>query len=362
MASKAALRPTTARSYASHVRLYLRPHLGHVRLVDLRTPDIERMFGVIRSVGARGRPPKAATVRRVHATLMSALNTAVKRRLLPVNPAAFVELAAADRPPVRVWSAEQVGAFLDAAAGDRLSAMYHLIAYRGLRRGEAVGLRWVDVDLDAGWMRIAQQVVQDGYGTVVGPPKTRSGVRTVSLDSATVEALREHRAAQDVERSLWGDAYRDSGLVFTREDGAQLHPEYVTRHFAVLARQAGLPRIRLHDLRHTAASLALAAGVSMKEVADQLGHSSITITADTYTHVLPAVAHAAAEKTAALIPRRARTGRAPCPSRAHIRLDEPHDGVPPGTDNEKAKSRGSGTVGRLGLEPRTYGLIDRPKP
>ncbi len=303
LAGKARLRATTARSYEAHIRLYLRPHLGQLRLTDLRTTDVERMYA---KIGAE-RALSAATVRRVHATLLSALNTAVRRHLIAVNVAAHVELPAASRAPVRVWSPEQVGRFLDFADEDRLSALYHLVALRGLRRGEAVGLRWTDVDLDAGRLRVAQQVVQLGYATAVGEPKTATGARTVSLDVDTCAVLRAHRARQAAERLAWGPAWSDSGRVFTREDGAGVHPEYVSRHFAALARAAGLPPIRLHDLRHTAASLALAAGVPLKIVSDQLGHSSITITADTYTSVLPAVAHDAAERTAGLIPRSVRS-------------------------------------------------------
>jgi hypothetical protein len=203
---------------------------------------------------------------------------------------------------------EQTGAFLDRAHQDRLYPIYHLIAYRGLRRGEAVGLRWQDLDLEAGYARITQQVIQLGWATEVGEPKTDSGARTVSLDDATIAVLRTWRRAQDSERRQWGAAWVDSGLVFTREDGSQLHPDVVTTMFERIYRDAALPPIRLHDLRHTAASLALQAGVPLKVVSEQLGHSSLAITADTYTSVLPAVARAAAEAVAGIIPRTQSTG------------------------------------------------------
>lgn len=328
LAGKATLRPTTARSYGEHVRLYLVPVLGGVRLAELRPVHVERLYAAMRALGATDakgsevralleartplqrltmRPLSPATIRRVHATLLSALNTAVKRRLLPWNPAQHVELATGDRPRVRVWSPAQVGAFLDGISEDRLASLYHLVAYVGLRRGEAVGLRWQDVDLDAGELRVAQQVVQLGHATAVGAPKTDRGVRTVPLDQETVAVLRTHRAAQAADRLAWGPAWQDTGLVFTREDGAQLHPEVVTRTFCRLAKRLGLPPIRLHDLRHTSASLGLASGETLVEVSRRLGHSSITITADTYTHVLPAVASQSSERRAAIIPR---TGRA----------------------------------------------------
>ena len=186
----------------------------------------------------------------------------------------------------------------------RLYPLFHLIAYRGLRRGEAVGIRWPDVELQAAQLRITQQVVQLGWATEIGKPKTYGGERTVSLDDATVRVLRRWREQQGAERAATHGAWQDTGLVFTREDGSQLHPDYVSDTFHRIITEAGLPPIRLHDLRHTAASLALQAGVPMKVVSEQLGHSSLGITADTYTSVLPAVAQAAAEAVAGIVPRR----------------------------------------------------------
>jgi len=162
---------------------------------------------------------------------------------------------------------------LDFATEHRLYPLFHLIAYRRLRRGEAVGLRWEDIDLDAGLFRVSQQIVQLGWATEVGDPKSDSGARTVNLDAGTIGVLRLWRAQQDDERRTWGGAWRHTGLVFTREDGSALHPDMATRSFERLYRAAGLPPIRLHDLRHTAASLALQAGVPLKVVSEQLGHS-----------------------------------------------------------------------------------------
>ena len=269
------------------------------------------------------RPLSDARIKRVHAALMSALNTAMKRQLISYNPAQHVEVRPGRRPravvwtdeqieswkrtgirpAVAVWTAEQTGRFLDAAQPERLYPLFHVIAYRGLRRGEAVGLRWEDVDLDRAQLRIRQQVVQLGWETQIGEPKTASGARPVSLDANTVNVLREWRAEQQRERQAMGDAWQHTGFVFTDIDGSGLHPDVATDTFQRIARGAGLPPIRLHDLRHTSASLALAAGVPMKVVSELLGHSSTVITADTYTSVLPEVATAAAEAVFQIIPR-----------------------------------------------------------
>ncbi len=286
LAGKGRLRSSTRRSYQEHLDLYLRPGIGHVRLTELREVHVERLYAAMaelgtpqpvpsyeldRLVAARGAPLTRALsdarIRRVHATLMSALNSAVKRRMIGHNPAAHVELAQGRRPravvwtrervaeyertgvrpAVAVWTADQAGDFLEYAGQNRLYPMFHLVAYRGLRRGEAVGLRWQDADLDAGLLRITQQVIQVGWATEIGDPKTDSGQRSVSLDSETAAVLRIWRSTQARERQEWGPAWQDTGLMFTREDGTQLHPDQVSSLFERIQREADLPPIRLHD-------------------------------------------------------------------------------------------------------------------
>jgi len=166
-----------------------------------------------------------------------------------------------------------------------------------MRRGEAIGLRWEDVDLDGAYLSVVQQITEVHGRGVVGTPKTKRGTRDIPVDRKTVAMLQRQQETQDLERSAWGPAWNDAGLVFTREDGRPLRPEYATRHFQALAERSGLPAIRLHDLRHTNASLALEAGVEMKVVSERLGHSQISVTADLYTHVSNTVGRAAAEKS-----------------------------------------------------------------
>jgi integrase len=185
--------------------------------------------------------------------------------------------------------------------GDRLYALWLVYATTGMRRGEALALRWADLDLEASRATITETVGSVAYAVVRGRPKSDRSRRSVALDPGTVAALRAHRKAQAAERLALGPAYADGGLVFTCEDGTPLHPERVSRLFDGRVRDSGLPRIRLHDVRHTWATLALRAGVPLKVVSEHLGHTSIAVTADTYMHVSAAMERDAAETVAALV-------------------------------------------------------------
>ena len=268
----------------------------------------------------RGKPaPGPASVRRLHATLRSALTSAHRQQLVAFNAAANLDLPAAARQKVRPWEPAELGRFLDSIGGNRLAPLFELIAATGLRRGEACGLRWSDVDLGRGVVVVRQQLVQvtvDEHmpkctccgevhkGLMIGPPKTKAGEsRAVELDGGTIGVLLAHKLTQDAERLEWGSAYTDHGLVFARENGSPLPLDHVTKRFHELAVAAGLRPIRLHDLRHGAASLMLAAGVDLALVSKRLGHSSISITSDTYSHLLEGVGREAAERAAALVPR-----------------------------------------------------------
>jgi integrase len=300
----------------------------------------------------------AATQQRIRATLRSAIGSYIRQHpgMLLANVASLLELPHGDRPkplvwtgervrawqkdfetrlagararadggrvspvdiwvstprpsPVMVWTPAQTQVFLAHAAAHRLHAMWRLIASRGLRRGEGCGLRRTDTDLDAAITSIRWQITQLGWDTAQGAPKSDAGERQVALDADNVACLRAHRKRQDMEKQEAGDGWTDSGFEFTNPDGTPLHPAAVTDAFELLAYLAGLPPIRLHDLRHGAATLLLAAGHDMKVVQDTLGLSSITIAADTYTSVLPQVARQSAEDIAALI-RPAVPGKAP---------------------------------------------------
>jgi integrase len=324
LVARTATAPSTVRGYAAHVRLYLAPYLGQVLLAELTAAQVQAMFAaIIRHHQALGTPISAATLTRVRATLRAALNAAIGCGLLADNPACRAELPrvrrpravvwsehrveqwrrTGERPAVAVWTAAQTAQFLTSAEGHRLYAAFHLIALRGLRRGEAAGLRWCDLDLDAKTAVITQQLQQHDGRLVICPPKTAHSARVIALDRTTAAALAAHRDRQRAEAAACGPEYRVSGFVFTNLHGDPMAPDRLTRTFRTLAAEAGLPPVRLHDLRHGAATLALAAGVDLRVVQEMLGHSSIVLTADTYTSVLPQVAHAAAEKVATLIVR-----------------------------------------------------------
>ena len=309
LAGKRDLRATTRRSYTQHVDDYLIPHLGRVEIGQLRRAHVEAMFAEI------GLNP--ATAQRVRATLRSALSDAEREGLVLSNAARLARLESGKRPKVRPLEPTELGRLLDHLATDPLGVFYETVATTGLRRGEALGLRWSDVDLERGSLVVRQQLVQLGEGRhdcpycaaghkgmLFAAPKTASGEsRTVELDGQTVGLLLEHRLRQDAHRDQLGDAYADHGLVFAREDGSPLYGDEVTKRFGEMCDTAGVRRVRLHDLRHGRASLLLAAGADIAVVSKTLGHGSISITSDTYAHLLEGVGRAATEAASALVPR-----------------------------------------------------------
>ncbi|MQS05705.1 site-specific integrase [Streptomyces alkaliphilus] len=359
------IRKSGVSRYETDIRVHLKPRIGHYRLDRLRVSHLSDMFAAISDANAeileqndqrraaidelatvpwKGADNRArrkamraaidamppfrritgpATRQHIKATLRAALNDAIGQQILTFNPAAHVELDPVRKPkalvwtnervakwqrtgekpsPVMVWTPEQTGAFLDFVAEDRLYAMWHLIAFRGLRRGEACGQPWSETNLDTHALTVSSQLVQDGWEVETSEPKTDSGFRVVALDDDTVAVLKQHRERQEADREKWGSAWVDTGLVFTQENGSWLHPGKVTDLFERLVTASGLPPIRLHDLRHGAATLMLAAGIDVKIVSDTLGHSDTRITRDIYQSVLPHVGKSAAEATAKLVP------------------------------------------------------------
>ncbi len=304
--TRAAVRPTTWTTYRIYAEAQVVPALGHVPLQALTAAHLNRPYADLAEHGRRdgrgGLKPKS--VRHVHVLLHKALGDAVRWGLVARNVA---DAADPPRVPHRergVWSAEELRAFLEATAEDRLAAMWLLFATTGMRRSELLGLPWRAVDLEASPGRLAvvqTVVVVDKQPVVVAEAKSTSSRRQLALDPFTTAALNAHRVRQLQERLAWGPAWVDTGLVFTREDGQLLHPEHVTKRFARLVRDAGLPPITLHGVRHSYATAALAAGEPLKVVSERLGHASISITANLYQHVLPSMDERTANAVADLI-------------------------------------------------------------
>jgi integrase len=238
--------------------------------------------------GAGGLSP--STVHRIHATVHRALRDAVRWGHLDVNAADLCNPPRARLTETRCWSAEDLRAFLGAVRNDELRVLWTFLAMTGVRRGEALGLRWVDVDLGKGHAAITQTLIVVGGVVQLSQPKTRRARRVIALDGVTARLLARHRRR-------WG---RHS-LVFSRQDGTPRNPGAVTKRFAALVRGAGMPPIRLHDLRHTNATLALRAGVHPKVVSERLGHATVTITLDLYSHAVETLQQEAAARVSALV-------------------------------------------------------------
>jgi integrase len=241
------------------------------------------------------------TVRNVHVMLHKALQDAVAWHYIAENVASHAKLPRAGRRRPSVWSPEQLATFLFRQREDRLYALYLLAATTGMRRSELCGLRWSALDLESGTVTVSDtRVVVRGHA-VEGDGKTDHSVRVLALDPTTVAALRAHRNTQTEEKAAFGPGYQEGGHVFAWEDGRPVHPDTIRQRHGRAVEAAGLPHIRLHDMRHTYATAALQAGISPKVISARLGHASVAFTLSTYTHALPAMDRMAADTVAALI-------------------------------------------------------------
>jgi len=295
------LAAATVRLYRTHVDQRIVPVLGRVPLQKLTTADVTRlMTHMATHKGVRGNLPSAQTRRQTLVVLHKALRAAMRDGLVRRNAAQGVTPPRVHRREMTTWTAEHLRAFLDSTRNDRLYPLWRFMAQTGLRRGEALALQLEALDLDGGKVQVKRQRKQDGYAVQEGNLKAGER-RTISIDAGTVEALRAQLQQQLDDAAEWGDAWTATGHVFTREDGTPWHPDRVSKLFDRAVKAAALPRIRLHDLRHTWATLALRAGVHPKVVQERLGHKKISITMDTYSHVLPDMQEAAAELVAALV-------------------------------------------------------------
>jgi integrase len=292
---EARLRPSSHHSYVI-ASTRLKRHLGRYKLQALTPLQIEKFYADLRDHGGRnGARLASKTVKNTHVVLRKALADAERLGLVQRNAAAAARGPSVTRPEMTTWSSDQLKQFSAVAQESRMRNAFTILASTGMRRGEALGLRWGDVDFDSSQIAIVQTVSTVDSKIVVGQPKTSGSRRTVYVHDTTIKALRHQRQLQAEERLAAGPAWEtDNDLVFRNVAGGPVNPDWFSRHFNDLVEKSDVPRIRLHDLRHTNATLSLKAGVHPKVVSERLGHSSIAITLDLYSHVTPGISRDAA--------------------------------------------------------------------
>ncbi|ETA03989.1 site-specific recombinase XerD [Frankia sp. CcI6] len=282
-------RPSTLARYQYAIDGHIVPVLGKIRLDKLTPADVRRLHA------ARRDSMKPASLAKVHAVLRAALTDAERMDLVSRNVAKSVQAPKLGDAEPRELMVEQARRFLDVAAGDRLEALFVVALTMGLRRGELLGLRWDDVDLDAGTLRVVRSAQRVSGTLRLVETKTRGSRRPVPIPATTVEALRRHQKYQEQERADAGTAWKENGLVFASTVGTLMEPRNVTRRVQQLRGRASLPTLRLHDFRHACASFLLAAGVEPRTVMEILGHATMRMTMERYGHALPERLRAASD-------------------------------------------------------------------
>jgi len=284
--AKANLASRTYHNYRLQIREHIVPAFGKMKLSKLDTPNVQALYTAKLRDGL-----KPSSIRYIHAVLHCALEKAVELRLIARNPAASARPPKISQEEITPLDAEQSHGFLEAARGDRFECLYVLSLTCGLRMGESLGLKWSDIDLDAGTLRVHRQLqrVREGGGLVFSEPKNASR-RTIDLPQRALEALRSHRKRQLEEQLKVGATRQDDDLIFASSKGTPMDAQnIVNRYFKPLLRRAGLPDIRWHDLRHTCFKLLLGRGTHPKYVQHLAGHASIQLTLDRYSHWMPSM-------------------------------------------------------------------------
>ncbi len=278
--------------YHQICRDHILPSLGKVRIRDLRPDQIQGLYNSKIECNV-----STNTVRILHAVLHRSLEQAVRWGMIDRNPANAVIRPKPCRKEIQTLNSHQARQFLIAAQGSRYEALYYLAITTGLRAGELLGLKWDDLDWIKGYLHVQRQVQRlAGNGLALLEPKSAAGRRVVVLGQTMITVLDEHFKKQDCLRAFTGERWQDHGMIFTSQTGTCLDHRNVYREFKEILRKAGLPDIRFHDLRHTAATLMLRDGIHPKIVQERLGHAQIYITMDTYSHVLPAMQDEVAKK------------------------------------------------------------------
>lgn len=285
------LSPRSAESYQYIVRSHLIPSFGRVLLTGLKPEHLQHLYSEKLTNGLSNR-----TVQYCHSTLHKALDSALKLGLVSRNVADSVERPKIKRREIQTMNESDIYRFLEMARPTQYYSLFYILLFTGLRRSESLALRWSDVDLLICQLSVNRTLHQLHNGKIVfGQPKTNNSRRTIALSPSTVIVLREHKEQQEQLRQSLDITFSDNDLVFCQYDGKPLLPDSITHTWHRLILQAGLKGIRLHDARHSHASLMLKQGVHPKVVSERLGHASIQITLDTYSHVAPGLQEAAAK-------------------------------------------------------------------
>ncbi|MDP1383003.1 tyrosine-type recombinase/integrase [Priestia megaterium] len=282
MAAKRKVRETTFDNYQRAVNVRILPILGHVGLTDLNGPVCQKFFNHLVDEGLSER-----YIEYIYTVLNGALEKAIDWDLLLKNPLRKVDIPRGRRRKYVVWTKEELIRFLQFSKIENVhySALFFVCGYTGLRRGEMLALKWQDINSEKGTLHVQRNLIYREGNFSYGPLKTESSNRIIKLDDDTLRVLLQHKKRQSELKLLYGPRYSQEDLIFCREDGQAIYPRTMTTIFNRAIKKAEVPKIRFHDLRHTHATLLLEAGVSLKEVQERLGHSSIKMTGDIYAHV-----------------------------------------------------------------------------
>jgi integrase len=300
--TKRDLAPSTYSSYGRNIRLHVLPYVGSIPLQRLTPEDLDSLYSELLANGRQnkgGGPLAPKTVRHVHVTIHAALNDALRKGSVIRNVADVADppkLAKGARPKMKVWNAKELRRFFELIEDHPLYPAFYVKANTGMRRSEVLGLTWRVIDFDNARLSVAQTVTAPDYTIVVSDMKSAHALRTIDLDERTLGVLKTWRKQQLEQYMATGVRVDDSGFVFGKPDGSPLHPDYMSQTFERLVKKMDLPRIRLHDLRHTHATLMLKEGVPVKVVSERLGHSSVAFTMQVYQHVLPGMQADAAKR------------------------------------------------------------------
>lgn len=268
------------------------PAIGNIELEKLNPVDINKFYGKLQDENL-----SSSYIHSIHSLLRSALKKAIQWQITNRNIMSGVEPPRLEKTKIQTWTIEDIQTFLDASRENVCHIGFVLAAFTGMRRGEVLGLRWGDVDLENKKLTVAQSVYWiPGEGVIFQEPKTENSVRQIALSENVVKELKKRKAEQAQHKLLLGPGYKDHDLVCCWEDGSPIKPRNFLEHFERMIKAADVPKIRFHDIRHTHATLLLKMGENIKVVSERLGHSRTSTTSDIYTHVLPDMQQGAADR------------------------------------------------------------------